>query len=98
MKCSVYAVWTLANDHSDVDARDRELRDRIIPGVRALPGFVQGVWARSADGTRAYNTIVFEDRDGADALIAHIQLNRPFSTAAGVHLHSVEIQNVVATS
>ena len=97
-KCSVQTVWTIASENVDVAARDQEFRDRIVPGVQALPGFVQGVWARSADGTRSYNTIVFEDRHTADALIALIEGNKPHSTAAGVHLHSLEILDVIASS
>ena len=95
-KCSVQTVWTLTNDGVDVPSRDREFEERVVPGVRALPGFVQGVWARSTDGLRSYNTIVFEDRHSADALLTHIETNKPRSAAAGVHLESLEILDVVA--
>jgi len=95
-RCAVQAVWTMAIADIDVEARDRELQERIAPGVRALPGFVHGVWARSADGTRSHNTIVFEDRHAAEALISQIETNKPYSAAAGVHLHSLEIMDVVA--
>jgi hypothetical protein len=94
-RCAVQAVWTMAEAGSDAGKRDDELRDRIVPGVTALPGFVLGIWARSADGTRSHNTIVFEDPAGADALVAQIEANKPRSTAAGVHLHSLEIMDVI---
>ena len=97
-RCAVQAVWTMAGTASDPHARDDELRDRIAPGVAALPGFVQGVWARSVDGTRSHNMIVFENRDGADALVAHIEQNKPYSAAAGVHLHSLEMMDVVVSA
>ena len=96
--CAVQAVWTMTTTGIDTHERDAQLRDRIAPGVAALPGFVQGIWARSTDGTRSYNTIVFADRAGADALLAHIEENRPYSTAAGVHLHSLEIMDVIVTT
>lgn len=94
-KCSVQTVWTLGNNGVDLESRDREFEERIVPGVRALPGFVQGVWARSTDGQRSYNTMVFEDRDGADALVARIEDNKPRSAAAGVHLESLQILDVI---
>lgn len=96
--CSVQTVWTLTSDGVDVPARDREFEERIVPGVRTLPGFVQGVWARSTDGQRASNTIVFEDRHSADALIAQIETNKPRSAAAGVHLQSLEIMDVIISA
>jgi hypothetical protein len=86
----------LTSDGVDVPSRDRDFEQRIVPGVRALPGFVQGVWARSSDGRRSYNTMVFEDRDGADALVSQIEDNRPRSNAAGVHLESLQILDVIA--
>jgi len=92
---SVQTVWSLTSDGVDVPRRDREFVEHSVPGVRALPGFVQGVWARSTDGQRSYNTMVFEDRDSADALIAQIENNMPRSAAAGVHLESLQILDVV---
>ena len=97
-KCSVQTIWTLSSDGVDVPARDREFEERIVPGVRALPGFVQGVWARSTDGRRSYNTMVFEDRHSADALIAQIETNKPRSAAAGVHLQTLEILDVIVSA
>jgi hypothetical protein len=92
---SVQTEWSLTSDGVDVPRRDREFVEHIVPGVRALPGFVQGVWARSTDGQRSYNTMVFEDRDSADALIAQIENNMARSSAVGVHLESLQILDVV---
>ncbi len=96
-RCAVQIVWIMVNHDVDVAARDRHFDDQIAPSVRALPGFVQGVWARSADGNRTYNTIVFDDRIGADTLIDQIETNKPFSAAAGVHLHSLEVLDVTGS-
>jgi hypothetical protein len=95
-KCSVQTVWNLSSDGVDVPIREREFEERIIPSVRALPGFVQGVWARSADGQRSYNTMVFEDRHSAGALVAQIEANKPRSSAVGVHLESLQVLDVIA--
>jgi hypothetical protein len=97
-KCSVQTVWTLQSDGVDVPARDHEFEERVVPGVRALPGFVQGVWARSTDGQRSCSTMVFEDRRSAAALIDQIQSNTSRSSAAGVHLQSLEILDVIVSA
>lgn len=96
-RCAVQAVWTLTGADNETPTRDEVFRDRIAPGVAALPGFVLGVWARSSDGTRSHHTVVFDDRVGADALVAQIEANKPYSTAAGVHLHSLEIMDASVT-
>ena len=84
--CSVHAVWALAMKDVDVAARDRQFLDRIVPSVQGLPGYVYGVWARSTDGSRSYNTIVFDDRRSAEGLLTQIEDNMSQSTAAGVQL------------
>jgi hypothetical protein len=95
-KCSVQTVWNLNNDGVDVPTREREFEERIIPGVRALPGFVQGVFARSTDGQRTHHTVVFDDRHSAEALVAQIEDTKPQAAAVGVHLESLQIMDVVA--
>ena len=94
---AVQAAWRMADEGVDATRRDEELRTRIIPEVSALPGFVHGVWARSEDGARSHHTIVFEDRAGAEALVAHVEKNMPYSTAAGVYLESIEVMGVIST-
>ncbi len=39
--------------------------------------------------------MVFEDRHSADALIAQIETTKPRAAAAGVHLESLEIMDVI---
>lgn len=96
--CSVHTVWALATKNVDVAARDRQFLDQIIPSVQGLPGYVHGVWARSTDGSRGYNTIVFDDRRNAEGLLAQIEDNMPQSAAAGVQLESLEVMDVIASS
>lgn len=97
-KSAVLAVWTMVGEGVDTIQRDDDFRARILPAVQALPGYVRGVWARSADGTRSYNTVVFENQEGAEGLIAQIEDNKPYSSAAGVHLHSLEVLDVIDAS
>jgi hypothetical protein len=96
-KCVVQAVWTVADENVDVAARDREFKKYIVPGVQALPGFVQGIWARSADGTRSHGAFVFDDRRGAEALIDQMESNASRSDAVGVRLQSLETLDVTVS-
>ena len=68
-KSSVQTVWALEGEGVDVPTVDRELEVRVVPGVLALLGFVQGVWARFAGGRPSDNGMVFEDRHSAAALV-----------------------------
>ena len=97
-RCAVQAVWTMSNVGSEAQAGDAAFLETIVPSIEALPGFVQGVWAFSADRTRTHHTVVFEDREGAEALIAQFESNKPYSSAVGVHLKSAEIMDVVGMS
>ncbi|WP_454084172.1 hypothetical protein [Georgenia sp. Marseille-Q6866] len=97
-RCSVTTVWSLSDDNVDTASRDRQFRERIVPELQALPGFVHGVWARTPDGSRSQQMIVFENHRSADALLAHIEANKAESAAVGVHLESLEILDVVASA
>jgi hypothetical protein len=72
-KSSIQTAWNLDIEGVEVPIQDRELQDRMVPGIGALlgfvQGFVQGVWARSTNGQRSSTTMVFEDRHSAAALI-----------------------------
>jgi hypothetical protein len=59
----------LEGEGVDVPTVDRELEVRFVPGVLALLGFVQDVWARLTSGRPSDNRMVFEDRHSAAALI-----------------------------
>ena len=68
-KSSVQTTWALEHESVDVPPADRELDVRVVPGVRALLGLVQGVWARFPGGRVSDNRMVFEDRYSTVALI-----------------------------
>jgi hypothetical protein len=94
---AVLGQWA-ADVNGDMEAGARELRERIVPGVRAMPGFQHGAWSRSEDGSRLYSTIVFDAPEAAEALVASVHGNRSHAAASGVHLVSIEIQPLVASA
>ena len=94
---AVQAVWTMDMVGVDTASRDRELVEQIIPSVRAMPGYVDAIHARSADGIRSYATIVFDGRDGAEAFMGNVTRDLSGAIASGVHLHSIEILDVIGS-
>ena len=51
---------------SDAEHRRAVLQDLVVPGVRALPGFVRGTWLNDDQGTGTC-VLVFDHEDGARA-------------------------------
>ena len=68
------------------------------PRVRTLPGSVEGRWNPSPDGVRAYNTVVFDDQAAAEGFVGYVRGDVPAASAAGVHLHSVELFDVIGSA
>ena len=95
---AVLAVWTLDNQNFDPVERDQLLTGEVVPRVRTLLGFVEGRWNRSPDGVRAYNTVVFDDYAVAEGCVGYVRGDVPAASAAGVHLHSLEILDVIGSA
>ena len=95
---AVLAVWTLDNHNFDPVVRDKLLTEEVVPRVRTLPGFVEGRWNRSPDGVRAYNTVVFDDQAAAEGFVGLVRGDLPAASAAGVHLHSLEILDLIGSA
>ena len=95
---AVLTVWTLDNHNFDPVERDKLLTEEVVPRVSTLPGFVEGRWNRSSDGVRAYNTVVFDDLANAEGFVGYVRGDLPAAAAAGVHLHSLEILDVIGSA
>jgi hypothetical protein len=94
---AVQAVWTMDTQGVDTASRESEFVERIVPSVRAMPRYVNAIHARSADGIRTYDIVVFDRRDGAEAFIRNATRDLSGAIAAGVHLHSIEILDVIVS-
>ena len=71
------------------------LNDQVVPRVKAMPGFVSGTWARSADGTKGHSVVIFETEDGAKAAMENAKQT---PAEAPVKTLYVEIYEVLAQS
>jgi hypothetical protein len=47
----------------DEDAAQRELQEKVVPGVSQAPGFVAGYWTRKDD--TGLSMLIFESEDAA---------------------------------
>jgi len=75
---------------NDQEASDRELRERVVPGVSQAPGFVAGYWTRKDD--TGLSMVIFESEDAANAMGERL----PSVVPETVTLESVEVREVAA--
>ena len=77
---------------NDVDASLEELRNRVVPRVAEMPGFVAGYWTRK--GNSGLSIGVWESEDAASAAAEMVRSVAPL----GVTVDSVEVREVVASA
>jgi hypothetical protein len=75
---------------NDQDASDRELRERVVPGVSSAPGFVTGYWTRK--GNTGLAMVIFDSEETADQMRERVPSVIPDS----VTLEDVEVREVAA--
>jgi hypothetical protein len=75
---------------NDPEPADRELRERVVPGISQSPGFVTGYWTRK-DNT-GLSMVIFDSEDAANAIAERI----PAILPDAVTLESVEVRSVAA--
>ncbi len=92
---AVQMIWTMDTTGVDTAGRDRDFVERILPSIEAMPGYVAAVHSRSANGVRSYGTVVFDDSAAAEIFMGHVTRDPADSIAAGVHLHSIEMLDVI---
>jgi hypothetical protein len=57
---------------SDVEQAQDELRERVVPMVSHVPGFVSGVWMEYGEG-KGHPVVVFEGEDAANAMAQQVR-------------------------
>jgi hypothetical protein len=75
---------------NDPEPADRELHERVVPGVSQAPGFVAGYWTRK-DNT-GMSMVIFESEEAANAMRDRV----PSIIPDTVTLESVEVRAVAA--
>ena len=87
-------VSTVEIKSGRADEAVQTLNDQVVPAVKGTPGFVSGMWARSADGTKGHSVVIFETEDAAKAAME--QSRRSTLDEAPVKLLYAEIYEVLA--
>ena len=77
---------------SDREAATDNLRNRVVPGVSQLPGFVAGYWTQK-DAT-GLSMVVFDSEENATSASETVQSRMP----EGVELQEMEVREVVASA
>src|SRR5438067_4631351 len=77
-------------DPARAEEAEADVRDRVAPAVKQVPGATAGYWARSEDGTNGTSMVVFESEETARAAADTVPDRLPES----VTLESVEVREV----
>jgi hypothetical protein len=89
---AVVGKWKM--DPSQTADQDTVLHERIVPTVKASPGFISGHWTRTPDAVDAVTMILFEDEASAEAfrqVVASDPENRAEHGVAGDFLIVTEV-------
>jgi hypothetical protein len=89
-------IGTFKMDTAQYDTQRRELEERIVPMVKHQPGFVSGTWSYDKKAGRSYSNIVFDTETSARKLAEFLQGQAQVQNAAGVHLESITVAEVLA--
>ena len=91
----MYAMLvTVDIDAKRVDESDQSLHEFTIPTSKEQPGFVRGMWLRSADNSQGRGIVLFDTEDNANACAVKAQQGPPAD--APIKIRSVDIFEVVA--
>ncbi|HCT77922.1 MAG TPA: hypothetical protein DGG94_16495 [Micromonosporaceae bacterium] len=79
---AVVGVWTV--DESQLDERDRALREEVVPLTQDQPGFVCGYWMHDPETGRGHTTIIFDSRESAGRFKALVESRAQKAAQVGV--------------
>jgi hypothetical protein len=90
------AILTFHHDAARWEEQKPVLRARIIPMVKASPGFVAGYWTYDKSESRTVSFIVYETADQAQALVRGVRDESEFQRKSGVNLESTRVVEIMA--
>ena len=73
---------------SDVEQAQGEVREKVVPMVSQVPGFVSGVWTEYGEG-KGHSAVVFEGEDAANAMAHQVRSAAMSVTVDDVSVHEV---------
>ena len=85
-------VTVSISEEADPQGITTHLREKIVPRVSQVPGFVAGYWVRLEGGDQGRSVIVFESEDAARRVKDELE------PAPGVSFDSVDVGEVVASA
>lgn len=91
---ALVSLWQL--DESRHEEQQRTLRERIFPGVRQLPGFVEGYWTYNHNNGKSAGFAVFDTADRAHEQKNAIECQAEEQKQAGVQFELVWVQEIIA--
>lgn len=77
---------------NDIEEAQKNLQERVAPGVSQAPGFVAGYWTRPSKGNDGISMVIFESEAQAKQAAERV----PQTVPEAVTLESVEVREVVA--
>ena len=89
----MHAVVTDVTVH-DFEPALQSLKERVVPMVTGLPGFVSGVWHGPTDG-KGHSVVLFESEEDAQRMVDALREN---PRNPDVTLDSVDVREVVASA
>jgi hypothetical protein len=87
-------IGTIDIDAHRADEAMKLLNSFAVPNAKQAPGFINGTWCRSKDGTRAHSVVLFENEATAKAAAARLAQGPP--PGAPVRFVSADVFEVLA--
>jgi hypothetical protein len=75
---------------SDVEQARQELRERVVPMVSQVPGFISGFWIEAGPG-KGHSVVIFESEHAAKGMAQQMR-----SIPTRVTIENVHVGEVVA--
>jgi hypothetical protein len=77
----------------DQEPAQKELRERIVPMVSQIPGFVAGYWLDPIDG-KGESFVIFESEDAANTMVQGIKAQQDSGQEMPVAFDSISTRGV----
>src|SRR5437016_994038 len=93
---AVVGIWTM--DEARRGDQLAILTERIVPGVKASPGFVAGYWMADPASGKSHSTVVFVNEECARAFKATVEQGAQDAARSGVTNDTLIVASVAASA
>jgi hypothetical protein len=81
----------------DPEPAQKELRERIVPMVSQIPGFIAGYWLEPIDG-KGESFVVFESEEAANRMVQGIKAQQESGQELPVAFDSISTRGVLVSA